>query len=85
MLMLRKKVPSYSRTKEMSVRWSFVSDRHCLPAKGERGKIMSRDEILTELDNLLKDSTYEELNFYLELVQRTRGKEQNQATSEKNG
>lgn len=34
---------------------------------------MSRDEILTKLDNLLKDSTYEELNFYLELVQRTRG------------
>lgn len=69
----------------MSVRWAFVSDRHCLSSKGERGKIMSRDEILTKLDNLLKDSTYEELNFYLELVQRMRGKEQNQATSEKTG
>lgn len=69
----------------MSVRWAFVSDRHGLSSKGERGKIMSRDEILTELDNLLKDSTYEELNFYLELVQRMREKEQNQATSEKTG
>lgn len=83
--MLRKKVPSYSRTEEMSVRWSFVPDWHGLSSKGERGKIMSRDEILTELDNLLKDSTYEELNFYLELVQRMREKEQNQATSEKTG
>lgn len=46
---------------------------------------MSRDEILAELDKLLKDSTYEELNFYLELVQRMREKEQDQATSGKNG
>lgn len=76
MLMLRKKVPSYSRTEEMFVRWSFVPDRNCLPAKDERGKIMSRDEILAELDKLLKDSTYEELNFYLELVQRMREKEE---------
>lgn len=69
----------------MFVRWSFVPDRHGLSAKDERGKIMSRDEILAELDNLLKDSTYEELNFYLELVQRMREKEQDQATSGKNG
>lgn len=46
---------------------------------------MSRDEILMELDKLLKDSTYEELNFYLELVQRMREKEQDRATSEENG
>lgn len=35
MFMLRKKVPSYSRTEEMSVRGSLVSDRHDLPAKNE--------------------------------------------------
>ena len=85
MLMLRKKVPSYSRTEEMSVRRSFVPDRHGLSSKGERGKIMNRDEILAELDNLLKDSTYEELSFYLELVQRMREKEQDQATTGKTG
>lgn len=33
--MLRKKVPSYSRTEEMFVRWSFIPDRHGLSSKGE--------------------------------------------------
>lgn len=35
MFMLRKKVPSYSRTEEMFVQWSFVPDRHGLPAENE--------------------------------------------------
>ncbi len=72
MLMLRKKIPSYSRTKKMPVRWSFVPDRHGLPAKGERGKIMSRDEILAELNNILKDLGCEELDFCLEIARRLR-------------
>lgn len=46
---------------------------------------MSRDEILTKLDNLLKDLTYEELNFYLELVQRTRGERTEPSNIRKNG
>ena len=76
MLMLRNEIQCRSKARKMFVRWSFVPDRNCLPAKDERGKIMSRDEILAELDKLLKDSTYEELNFYLELVQRMREKEE---------
>nr|DAZ44168.1 MAG TPA: hypothetical protein [Caudoviricetes sp.] len=52
MLMLRKKVPSYSRTKKMSVRWPFVSGRHGLSAKDE--KIDRRFGVLPILQKQIK-------------------------------